>query len=112
MENLAKGGYTAMDELFTIEEMMSKLKVSRETIYRYMSRGILPYVTIGSRRRFIGRQVMKAIRDIQAMQVQGYVRKDTLSDSCNSSSLDNPPSSKDLQHLERGPKTADNSQNV
>lgn len=62
---MKKGGAVNMDELFTIEEMMSRLKVSRDTLYNWMNAGLIPYVQIGGRRRFIGSRVMKAIRNLE-----------------------------------------------
>lgn len=76
-----------MDQLFTVDEMMSFFKVSRGTIYNFMKDGVLPYVEIRGQRRFIGSQVMKALKDMQTKQAQSRVRgdssvvlEDTLSD--------------------------------
>lgn len=75
-----------MDQLYTVDEMMVFLKVSRPTMYNYMTEGVIPYVQVGGTRRFIGSQVMKALKDLQTRQNVEKVRdfalvhKDTLSD--------------------------------
>lgn len=63
-----KGGVMEMDELYTIDEIMAKLKVSRQTVYRHMDSGVLPFVQLGGQRRFIGKQVMDALKRMQASQ--------------------------------------------
>lgn len=102
MSGLLERGGEAMDELFTIEEMRSKLKISRDCLYNYMEKGIIPFVKVGGQRRFIGSQVMKAIKTMQIQQVQGFVRnvrKDTLSDVPTSSSLVKTKPRKALKRL-------------
>jgi excisionase family DNA binding protein len=115
---LMEGGNLIMDELYTVEEMTKILKVSRETLYRFMNDGKIPYVRIGSHRRFIARQVNKAIRDMQLAQQREEIygemadnRKenkpvssalnDTLWDVRKSSSSLKPSNSKHLQHLRK-----------
>jgi excisionase family DNA binding protein len=39
------------DDLLTIKEVAAYFKVGRQTVHRWMARGILPYVVIGFRRR-------------------------------------------------------------
>ncbi len=63
-----------MDQLYTIEEIQGLMKVSRPTLYRYMDEGIIPFVQIGGQRRFIGSQVMTAIKRLQVQQVQARLR--------------------------------------
>lgn len=92
---LEEGGIKSMEELYTVDEIMAFLKISRDTLYRYMRDGIIPFVQIGGQRRFIGTQVSKAIKDLQKRQhvnglrnvrmdapekVSMSVRNDTLSD--------------------------------
>lgn len=67
-KTLKEGGKEVMDELYTVEEMMGFLKVSRDTLYRFMNEKKIPYVRIGAHRRFIAKQVNKAIRDMQLAQ--------------------------------------------
>jgi len=82
-----KGGVSNMDQLYTVDEMISLFKVSRGTLYNYMNSGILPYVELPGGRRFIGSQVMKALKDMQTRQNVEKTRdfasvsKDTLSDA-------------------------------
>lgn len=58
-----------MDELYTVEEMLKILKVSNATLYKFMNEGKIPYVRIGAHRRFIAKQVNKAILDMQTAQI-------------------------------------------
>ena len=58
----------SMDELYTVEEMLGILKVSRGTLYTMMDEGLIPFVKIRGHRRFIARQVMTAIKEIQKVQ--------------------------------------------
>jgi len=64
-----EGGLKVMDELYTVEEMMKILKVSRGTLYTFMDEGKIPYFKIGAHRRFMAKQVMKAIKDMQTAQI-------------------------------------------
>lgn len=71
-----------MDQLYTIDEMMEFLKVSRATVYNLMDGGVIPYVQVQGKRRFIGSQVMTALKRLQVQQIQAKMlsgRKDTLS---------------------------------
>lgn len=71
-----------MDNLYTVDEMMNFLRVSRAKLYRLMEGGVIPFVQIEGQRRFIGGQVMTAIKRMQVQQVQSKMlsgRKDTLS---------------------------------
>lgn len=74
-KNLGKGGAVEMDELYTVEEVSEKLKISRASLYRYMSNGLIPYVQLGGQKRFIGSQVQRAIRDMQTRQIQAQLKK-------------------------------------
>lgn len=58
-----EGGNMQMDELFTVNEMMAKLKVSKATFYRLMREGSVPFILVGEQRRFIGREVMKTLKE-------------------------------------------------
>lgn len=122
METLrdAKDGSLAnMDQLFKINEMQSLLKVSRAQLYRLMNAKIIPFVYLGKERRFIGSQVMKAIKTMQTNQLQNSLRgvsesvpKDTLSDA--SAKLDNlnTQSNKDLRKALKIPDKIRNSKTV
>lgn len=97
---MLKEGGSEMDELYTVDEMTDRLKVSRETLYAWMKAGIIPYVQIGGKRRFMASQITKALKMLQNRQSQeaffkgrNYtlsdetgVRKDTLSALRKSSS--------------------------
>lgn len=50
------------DMLYTIDEAAQLLKVKRVTIYRWMSTGKLPYVTVGSRRRITREAILAFIK--------------------------------------------------
>jgi excisionase family DNA binding protein len=65
---LEEGGVSDMEELYTVDEVADKLKVSKVTLYSYMKDGIVPFVKLGGQRRFIGSQVMSAIKKIQTVQ--------------------------------------------
>lgn len=79
-----KGGENRhMDELYTIEEMTKWLKISKQTLYRWMDAGIVPFISIGGTRRFVGSQVMAALKRRQKLQMEATgrgVRNDILSD--------------------------------
>lgn len=95
-----KGGAKDMEELYTVDEMMSRLKVSRETMYNWMKAGIIPYVQISGKRRFVASQVMRAIKMMQQRQAQGTIRSVqnyTLSDVNDGSSNPNPSIEDDLR---------------
>ena len=71
-----------VNALYTMDEMMAKLKVSRETLYNFMKRGIIPFVKLGGQRRFLGSQVSLAIKNLQKSQLiesLRSVRKETVS---------------------------------
>lgn len=40
-----------MEQFYTVEEVASALKVTRQTVYRWMQSGALRYVMAGERRR-------------------------------------------------------------
>lgn len=110
--NDEKGENNFMDQLYTVNEMMSLMKVSRGTIYRFCDNGILPYVQVGGARRFIGSQVMKAIKNLQKRQVleslapnEQRVLKYTLSDVTGKLSTLNDSCN---NNLEQSIKDADN----
>lgn len=95
-----------MDQLYTVNEMMALLKVSRATIYNYCDRGVLPYVPLEGGKRFIGSQVMKALKDLQSKEVQNKIRgesslvsKDTSSDVRHKLTKLSRSASKDLAKL-------------
>ncbi len=71
---LGEGGGTEMEELYTMEEITARLKVTRETLYNYMKKGIIPFVKIGGQRRFIGSQVAQAIKNLQKSQMVERLR--------------------------------------
>lgn len=41
-----------MDELFTVKEVLAKLKITRATLYRYMAQGKITPVKLGGRTMF------------------------------------------------------------
>lgn len=61
-----------MDELFTIEEAGTYLKVARPTLYKYMDRGVggvkLGYVYVGGERRIPKAAIEEFIRASTARQ--------------------------------------------
>lgn len=63
-KNLKKGGGLNVDELFTINEVIEKLKISRTKLGYLMKAGAIPYVKVGESPRFVGSEVMKALRNI------------------------------------------------
>lgn len=69
-----EGGREKMEELYTVDEMMALLKVSRDTLYRYMSDGIVPFVQVEGKRRFFGSQVNKALKEMQKRQMIDSLR--------------------------------------
>ncbi len=50
------------DKLFTIEEVMAYLKVSRKTLYRYMNSSALEYQFVGERRRISQEAIAKFMK--------------------------------------------------
>lgn len=98
-----------MDQLYTVNEMMALLKVSRATIYNYCDRGVLPYVPLEGGKRFIGSQVMKALKDLQTKDIQAKTRdlvsvqKDTLSDVSRKLSHLSTNANKELRKLKSSP---------
>jgi len=62
-EIVQEGGKIGMDQLYTVDEMMHLLKVSRPKIYTLMKRNEIPFIMVGGQRRFVGKEVMKALRD-------------------------------------------------
>jgi len=47
------------DEIYTSDEVVEKLKISKETLYRYIKSGKLKAKKIGREYRFIGRDLNK-----------------------------------------------------
>ena len=45
------------DEIYTSDEVIEKLKISRETLYRYIKSGKLKAKKIGKGYRFIGKEL-------------------------------------------------------
>jgi len=45
------------DEIYTSDEVVEKLKISKETLYRYIKSGKLKAKKIGREYRFIGRDL-------------------------------------------------------
>lgn len=71
-----------------------------------MNSNDIPFVYLGKERRFIGSQVMKAIKKLQIKQAQNSIRgdissvhNDTLSDVSNKLDKLNTNSNKDLKQL-------------
>jgi len=48
-----------MEELLTIEELSSKLKVSKSTIYRWVHYDFIPYIKLSGAVRFNEKSVLK-----------------------------------------------------
>jgi excisionase family DNA binding protein len=48
-----------MEELLTIEELSSKLKVSKSTIYRWVHYDFIPYIKLSGAIRFNEKSVLK-----------------------------------------------------
>ena len=48
-------------EMFTAKELQQILKISVKTIYRYVQRGLIPYVRIQSNVRFPKQQILEWI---------------------------------------------------
>jgi excisionase family DNA binding protein len=46
-----------MEELFTVQEVAAKLKLSVSTLYRYVENDIIPHKKLGRKIRFTNAQV-------------------------------------------------------
>lgn len=98
-----------MDQLYTVDEVMNLLKVSRPTLYRFMEDGVVPYVQLGGQRRFIGNQLMSAIKKMQIVQNQSKMRdlvsvqKDTLSDASRKLTKLSTNANKELRKFKGSP---------
>lgn len=57
-------------EMFTARELEALLKIDVKTIYRYVERGLIPYVRIQSNVRFPKRQILEWIEQ-QSYQPRG-----------------------------------------
>lgn len=54
-------GFGQVGEMLTAKELEQLLKISVKTIYRYVQRGLIPYVRIQSNVRFPKRQILEWI---------------------------------------------------
>ena len=54
-------GTDQLGEMLTAKELEQLLKISAKTIYRYVQRGLIPYVRIQSNVRFPKRQILEWI---------------------------------------------------
>ncbi len=50
-----------LPELLTAKELEALLKIDVKTIYRYVQRGLIPYVRIQSNVRFVRKQIVEWI---------------------------------------------------
>lgn len=110
MDKNKERGVNDMDQLYTVDELMGFLKVSRATLYDLMANNVIPYVQVQGKRRFIGGQVMGALKRMQVQQVQSKVRgekglvlNDTLSDVVKGLHHVNTCSTKALKKLKKQP---------
>lgn len=69
-KNFEKGGEIRMDELFTVNEMLAKLKISRTKLWYLMNKGDIPFIKVGESPRFVASEVMKSLRK---QTVQGNI---------------------------------------
>jgi excisionase family DNA binding protein len=63
--NLYRNAVSVNQQLLTIDEVATNLKVSRATIYRLISRGYLQRIKVGSSARFTERSVEQLIRRLE-----------------------------------------------
>lgn len=57
-----------MDELYTVDEMQTRLKVSKDTLYEWMKAGVIPYIQIRGKRRFEASEVTKALKKLRVQR--------------------------------------------
>lgn len=98
---MQEGGVKNMDELYTVEEMMTRLKISRDTLYNWMNDGIIPYIQIRKRRRFEAKEVNKALKKLRVQKPFSEVRNYTLSASSGTSSTANTKPLKQLKKFQK-----------
>jgi excisionase family DNA binding protein len=63
--NLFRNAVSVNQQLLTIDEVATNLKVSRATVYRLITRGYLQRIKVGSSARFTERSVEQLIRRLE-----------------------------------------------
>jgi len=56
--SVVSSGISQVGEMLTAKDLEQLLKISAKTIYRYVQRGLIPYVRIQSNVRFPKRQIL------------------------------------------------------